>query len=129
MALIYDAGALIAADHGDRRFALLHEKALAITNTIPIVPAAVVGQVWRDGAKQARLARLLKGVSVEPLDETTAKEAGILCGRSATSDVIDAVVVAVAMRQRAGIMTSDSGDIAKLINAYGGVFRPPVFEV
>ena len=129
MALVYDAGALIAADRGDRRFALLHEKTLATADTMPIVPAAVVGQVWRDGAKQARLARLLKGVSVEPLDETTAKEAGILCGRSATSDVIDASVVAIAMRHRAGIVTSDPGDIAKLIDAYGGVFRPPVFEV
>ncbi|HEY3873367.1 MAG TPA: hypothetical protein VGM10_33730 [Actinocrinis sp.] len=128
MALVYDAGTLIAADRGDRRFALLHEKALAAEDALPIVPAAVIGRVWRDGAKQAHLARLLKSVSVEPLDETTSKEAGILCGRSATSDVVDASVVALAMRRRAGIVTSDPGDIAKLIDAYGGVFQPPVFE-
>jgi hypothetical protein len=129
MALVYDAGALIAADRGDRRFALLHEKMLTTEDALPIVPTAVIGQVWRDGAKQARLARLLKSVSVEPLDETTSKEAGILCGRSTTADVIDAAVVALAMRYRAGIVTSDPGDIAKLIDAYGGVFRPPVFVV
>jgi hypothetical protein len=128
MALVYDAGTLIAADRGDRRFALLHEKALAAEDALPIVPAAVIGRVSRDGAKQAHLARLLKSVSVEPLDETTSKEAGILCGRSATSDVVDASVVALAMRRRAGIVTSDPGDIAKLIDAYGGVFQPPVFE-
>jgi hypothetical protein len=63
MPLVYDAGALIAADLGGRRFALLHEKALADEDALPIVPAAVIGQVWRDGAKQARLARLLKSVS------------------------------------------------------------------
>jgi hypothetical protein len=129
MALVYDAGALIAADRGDRRFALLHEKILATEDALPVVPTVVIGQVWRDGAKQARLARLLKSVSVEPLDETTSKEAGILCGRSTTADVIDAAVVALAMRYRAGIVTSDPGDIAKLIDAYGGVFRPPVFVV
>ncbi|MFL6114775.1 MAG: twitching motility protein PilT [Catenulispora sp.] len=129
MTLIYDAGALIAADRGDRLFALVHGKALSPGNPPPVIPAAVLGQVWRDGAKQARLARLLKSVSIEPLDETTSKEAGILCGRSATSDVIDASVVALAMRYRAGIVTSDPGDIAKLIDAYGGVFRPSVFEV
>lgn len=129
MALIYDAGALIAADRSDRRFALLHQKMLAVEATLPIVPAAVIGQAWRDGAKQARLARLLKGVSIEPLDETIAKEAGILCGRSGTSDVIGASVVALAMRHRAGIVTSDPGDIAKLIDAYGGIFRPPIFVV
>jgi len=129
MTLVYDAGALIAADRGDRRFALLHDKLLSADNALPIVPTAVIGQVWRDGAKQARLARLLKSVSVEPLDETTSKEAGILCGRSATADVIDAAVVALAMRYRAGIVTSNPGDIAKLIDAYGGVFRPPVFVV
>jgi hypothetical protein len=129
MALVYDAGALIAADRGDRRFALLHEKTLTTGEALPVVPAAVIGQVWRDGAKQARLARLLKSVSVEPLDETTSKEAGVLCGRSTTPDVVDASVVALAMRHRAGIVTSDPGDIARLIDAYGGVFRPPVFVV
>lgn len=129
MALVYDTGALIAADRGDRQFALLHGKALAAATALPIVPAAVIGQAWRDGATQARLARLLKSVMVEPLDETTAKEAGILCGRSGTSDVIDASVVALAMRHRAGIVTSDPGDITKLIDVYGGVFRPPVFLV
>lgn len=52
-----------------------------------------------------------------------------MCGRSGTLDVIDASVVALAMRHRAGIVTSDPGDIAKLIDAYGGVFHPPVFVV
>jgi hypothetical protein len=33
------------------------------------------------------------------------------------------------MRHRAGIVTSDPGDIAKPIDAYGCVFRPPAFEV
>jgi hypothetical protein len=59
------------------------------------VPAGVVGQVWRDGRKQARLARLFAAdeLAIEALDDRRAREAGQLCGVTATADVIDAAVV------------------------------------
>ena len=53
-----DAGALVAFDKGDRRVAAMLLRAVE-TKTSVAVPAGVVGQVWRDGRRQARLARLL----------------------------------------------------------------------
>lgn len=120
--LVYDAGALIALDRGKKNtaFTALHTQAtLAAIN--PAVPAAVVGQVYRDGARQARLSRFLNDpeqlVSIYPLDIEEAKAAGVLCGKAGTSDVVDASVVLLAARLGAIIVTSDPGDIAKLIEA------------
>jgi len=56
---------------------------------------------------------------VVPLGETEAHEAGRLLGRTKTADVVDAVVVATALRQRATILTSDPDDIERLVRASG----------
>jgi hypothetical protein len=68
--LTLDAGALIAFDRNSRRVVALIARALEHGYSLA-VPAGVVGQVWRDGRRQARLARLLgaRQVMVEPLDE------------------------------------------------------------
>jgi hypothetical protein len=55
--LTLDAGALIALERGDRRLLALLGEALR-RGLFFRVPAGVVGQVWRDGRKQATLARL-----------------------------------------------------------------------
>jgi len=60
------------------------------------VPAAVVAQAWRDGARQARLARLLKGCDVVPLDDASAREVGELLGRAGVSDPADGSVALLA---------------------------------
>ena len=80
------------------------------------VPAGVIGQVWRDGRRQARLARLLgsDGVDIEPLDDLKARAAGQLCGVSNTSDVIDASVVLCARARGHVVMTSDARDLMRL---------------
>jgi len=83
-----------------------------------VVPAGVVAQAWRDGARQARLARLLGSplCQVLVLDDRRARAAGQLCGVAGTSDVVDASV-AVAARERAlRIITSDAGDLRLLDN-------------
>ncbi len=76
-------------------------------------PAGVVAQVWRDGRRQARLARLLGAgvLVVEPLDRAEAQAAGVLCGQTGTDDVIDASVALLARRNRARVVTSDSTDL------------------
>lgn len=115
MSLVVDAGALIAFERQDRRILTLFARALE--RGVPItVPAGVVGQVWRDGRRQAVLARFLAApqVTVLPLDDRLAREAGQLCGVRGTSDVIDAAVVIAAMRARAAIVTSDPEDIGRL---------------
>jgi hypothetical protein len=76
----------------------------------------VVGQVWRDGRRQARLARLLGSeiTEVVPLDDQRARAAGQLCGVAGTTDVIDASVVLCAKERNYGVLTSDIDDLRRL---------------
>lgn len=66
--VVFDAGALIVFERNERLVVLLVKRLLALRGRV-IVPAGVVGQVWRDGARQARLARLLGSpiVTIEAL--------------------------------------------------------------
>ncbi|WP_239382729.1 MULTISPECIES: type II toxin-antitoxin system VapC family toxin [unclassified Frankia] len=113
MNLLYDAGALVAGERDDERMWARHIKALAGGIT-PAVPAPVIWQVWRDGARQARLARLLRGCLVEPVDHMTARAVGELLGRSRTSDGVDAIVALSAARHGGVVYTSDPGDLQHL---------------
>lgn len=110
-----DAGALVAFEKNDRRMVTLLARALETRSTVA-VPAGVVGQVWRDGRKQARLARLLASptVAIEPLDDFAARAAGQLCGATGTRDVIDASVVECARRRQHAVVTSDPQDLRRL---------------
>lgn len=109
--LILDAGALIAFERTDRRLVRLLELADELH-----VPAGVVGQVWRNPARQVRLSRLLATgeVTVHELDLETAKAAGHLCGATGTADVIDASVVLVARGRGGVVVTSDAGAIRRI---------------
>ncbi|MBA3391801.1 MAG: PIN domain-containing protein [Deltaproteobacteria bacterium] len=113
--LVLDAGALIAFERNERRLVTLLARALERELAL-VVPAGVVGQTWRDGRRQARLARLLATdeVEVEPLDDARARAAGQLCGVKGTSDVIDASVVLCARSRGSRIVTSDPVDLARL---------------
>jgi predicted nucleic acid-binding protein len=110
-----DTGALIAFERNNRRAVALIARALELGYSLA-VPAGVVGQAWRDGRRQARLARLLGSddVEVEPLDDQRAREAGQLCGVAGSSDVIDASVVLCARRRGYRIITSDPADVRRL---------------
>jgi hypothetical protein len=114
-AVVLDAGALIAFERGDERMRALVREALR-ERTALLVPAGVVGQVFRDGPRQARLRALLHGATtqVPVLDQPLAEAAGRLCGRTRTSDVIDASVVLVARRAQAPVVTSDIEDLRRL---------------
>jgi hypothetical protein len=57
---------------------------------------------------------------VVPLGESEAHEAGRLLGKTRTADVVDAVVVTLALRQKATILTGDPDDIQRLVRASGG---------
>jgi hypothetical protein len=110
--LVLDAGALIALERGDRDAAAVIEVARQERRAV-IVPAGVVGQVWRGGGRQVRLSRLLnaRDVLVEPLTDAGARAAGVLCGAAGTADVIDASVVIAAHRHRATVLSSDRADL------------------
>lgn len=114
-AVVLDAGALIAFERADARMRALVREAIS-TDVRLVIPAGVVGQVWREPTKQVALGALLRAAatSVTPLDQVLAEAAGVLCGRSRTSDVIDASVVLTARRERASVLTSDVGDLRRL---------------
>lgn len=59
MNVTYDAGALIAVDRDDPLMFARHRQAVS-RGLVPVVPAPVIWQVWRDGSEQARLARFLR---------------------------------------------------------------------
>jgi predicted nucleic acid-binding protein len=115
VSLVLDAGALIAVERNDRDAAAVIEAARQQQRSV-LVPAGVVGQVWRSGGRQARLGRLLaaREVSVEPLTDAGARAAGILCGAAGVADVIDASVVLTARRYQATVISSDRGDLHRL---------------
>jgi predicted nucleic acid-binding protein len=121
MALVLDAGALIAIDKGDRtlgtRLAIAKEKGLPVRTA-----ATVVAQVWRDGARQANLARVLVGVEVLPLDEHEARRVGELLAVTATTDVVDAHV-ATLVEPGDGVLTTDPQHIGRLVAARGVTAR------
>jgi hypothetical protein len=113
--LTLDAGALVAFERNDRSvvaiIARAQERKLRLA-----VPAGVIGQVWRDGRQQARLARLLGSdlIEIESLDDQRARAAGQLCGIAGSSDVVDASVVLCARARGHVVLTSDVDDLLRL---------------
>jgi hypothetical protein len=54
-----------------------------------------------------------------PLGEDQAHEAGRLLAVTRTTDVVDAVVVTTALRNKAVILTGDPDDMERLVRASG----------
>lgn len=109
----YDTGALVAADRNDRQMWALHAGYL-LENVTPTVPAPVLAQAWRGGARQASLSRLLRLCNVEGLDEEQARDVGVLSGRAGHDDIVDVAVVEGALRRNDVIVTSDPKDISRI---------------
>lgn len=115
MHLILDTGALIAIDRDDRRVAGLIELGRRASASL-VSTAPVVGQAWRDGARQARLARALAMIDLRSVVLDDAKHAGELLGRAGASDVVDALVALLALPGDQ-LLTSDPDDLAPLVDA------------
>ena len=114
--LVYDTGALIAAEANERRMWALHARAMQ-RGVLPVVPAGCVVETWR-GGRQPNLARLLDGCEVEPLSEEHAKRAGALRRKvPATVGPVDATVAETALRRGGAVVTSDRSDIEQLAAA------------
>ncbi len=113
--LILDAGAFVAFERGEAsvraRLAAAQRRGFEIATTSP-----VVGQVWRDGRKQALLARLISATRVYAPDVDAARRAGKLLAKTRTADVVDALLAALA-RDGDTVVTSDPADIRALLRA------------
>jgi hypothetical protein len=112
---VLDAGALVAVDRRERMIGA-QLRVLQRQGTPIRVSSAVVGQVWRDGRKQANLARVLAGVGIEALGEDDGKRIGELLALAASADVVDAHVALMAEPADL-VLTSDPADIRKLLQA------------
>jgi hypothetical protein len=112
---VLDTGALVGFERNDRWVVAIVARALVHQDPI-VVPAGVVAQAWRDGARQVRLARLLGAPisEVVALDDRQARASGQLCGVSGTADVVDASVVLVANERGLRVLTSDPADLRRL---------------
>jgi hypothetical protein len=117
VSLVLDSGALIAFDRGDRQVAALLEAARRRGDRV-LSSSGCVSQSWRDGARQARLARLLAGVDERALDPDASRAIGELCARARTDDVVDAHV-ALLIRDGDVVLSSDQGDLKHLLRVYG----------
>ena len=117
MKAVLDAGALVAVDRRDRMIGA-QLRVLQQQGTPIRVSSAVVGQVWRDGRKQANLARVLAGVGIEALGQDDGRRIGELLAAAAATDVVDAHVALMAAHADL-ILTSDPGDIRRLLQARG----------
>jgi Ser/Thr protein kinase RdoA (MazF antagonist) len=115
--LVLDSGALIAIERNERSM-WARLKAAEVTRELPLTHGGVVGQVWRGGPRQARLARALQGVDVRPLDRALGRAVGELLAKTSSSDVIDAAVVLLAA-DGDDIVTLDRRDFEALVRAAG----------
>jgi hypothetical protein len=117
--LILDAGALIAIDHNE--IVVRRQLNEATRRAVEVVTsAAVVAQVWRNGSRQALLARLLRGFDIQTLGPAAGRRIGELLALSRTVDVVDAHL-ALLVRDGDVVLTSDPGDIGRLLGSLGVV--------
>lgn len=114
--MILDARVLVSVDRGDEHARVFLTAAQRVDESLH-TSEAVIAQVWRNGARQARLAAVLKGVEVHPLDDGRA--VGALLGRSLGDDVVDAhiVLLGAALSQR--ILTGDPDDLTAIATVMG----------
>ena len=117
MTLVLDAGAFLAVERGDRHVMALLKREL-LEGRAPRSHGGVVGQVWRGGARQAQLARLLRATELDAIDLELGRRAGELLARARGSDVIDAAVVLLAA-DGDQVLTSDPRDLSALAAAAG----------
>jgi hypothetical protein len=117
MTLVFDAGGLISLER-DERASWVRLKTTYLRGEVPLTNAAVLGQVWRGGRRQARLSQALDGIEVRPLDETLGRAAGELLAVTRQTDLIDASIVLIA-HDGDEIVTTDSADLKRLAIASG----------
>lgn len=117
MTLILDSGALVALERNERAMWVRLKGALD-DGAAPLTHAGVLGQVWRGGSRQARLAQALPGIEVRPLDEALGRAGGMLLAVTGDADIVDATLVLLAV-DGDEIVTGDPENIERLAVASG----------
>jgi len=118
--LTLDRGALIAYERSERRV-MVHLKEATLRGIGLTVPSVTITEVWRGGARSARLAMLFEACNVEWLDDSLARIAGEAMGKVKGAAAIDAIVMASAAQRGDSVLTSDSGDLIRLRSYFPAV--------
>lgn len=114
--MILDAGFLVSVDRSEgsaRTFLTAAQRASTPLRTTE----PVVAQVWRGGARQSRLAAFLKSTEILPFDD--GRFVGRLLAAAGGSDVVDAHVVAMALRFGDDVLTGDVDDLTTIAAPLG----------
>lgn len=117
MSLIFDTGAFIAYERSDVFMRALIASA-AEKRTRIRTSTTIVAQVWRDGARQARLTRILRSVEEVAFTPSRARAVGALLRVAKTADIADAAIVELA-EDGDEVLTSDQADIVRVANHSG----------
>lgn len=116
--LVLDAGVLIAHERGDRAPAAWLVRAARESVEIA-VSAPTIAEVWRDGSRQARLARLLNVCRIIDCDRQLARAGGEVLARASSSETLDVLVIAAALTVGGAVLTDDLSDLRPLGAAAG----------
>ncbi len=117
---VFDAGAFIALERRAPLLLGLLDETLRGTVEV-VLPRTVIAQVWRDGPRQANVARLIgvgqkwnSPVIIDELTAKRAKEIGITIGKTSHADIVDVHVALAAAERGHAVLTSDDADIAAI---------------
>ena len=116
--LVLDAGVLIAHERGDRSPAAWLDRA-AREGVDIAVAAPTIAEVWRDGSRQARLARLLNVCRIIDCDRQLARSGGEIMAQASSRETLDAIVVAADALVGGAVLTDDLSDLRPLGAAAG----------
>ena len=109
----FDTGMLVALDRNEREAWVVLRRLVSL-GEVPTVPTVATAQAWRDGRRQAQLARALGDCRPEILSDELARRAGELWRRSRTAYIVDAVVIVSAGRRNDDVYTGDTRDLEHL---------------
>jgi hypothetical protein len=84
-AIVYDTGALLAAERRNPDFLARHDEITA-ARIRPIVPVVVLARARR-GGPQNQISRVLKACDILPGDQATGRAAGVACAASGTVQI------------------------------------------
>jgi predicted nucleic acid-binding protein len=126
--LVLDADGVAKAASGDPSVQAWLERARELDADI-VVSAVTLAELVRGAPlRDAGVNRVVKAADLWVADESLAREAGRLLGRTASQATIDALVAATALAARERydtaqclVLTSDPGDLSALIADFGGV--------
>lgn len=111
--MIFDAGVFIALENPSRRRVILAlVRRMQAEGVAPATNDAALAQTWRQPARQAPLAMLVKAIDVYPFGDP--RVIGQRCAHTDTSDVVDASLAVLADQIGVKILTTDASDMHRL---------------